>query len=174
MDIERGNRLWHRFDVGKVHFLFLDLERSSDTIPPAQMEWLEQQLSTIARDDWTVVLSHCYFYASGSTQPNNRDDSVNLATVEGVAKLLERYGVDIVLSGHAHHMELLEKSGVTYVVSGSLGGSPDPAPLYVSPASLWHATGKYGLVDVTVESERALVVFRDPAGQELKSTVVPR
>jgi UDP-2,3-diacylglucosamine pyrophosphatase LpxH len=174
IDLESGSRLWYRFDVGKVHFLVLDLERQSDTVSSVQIAWLEQQLTTIARDDWTVVLSHCYFYASGSTRPKVWNDNVNLTTVEGVAALLERYGVDIVLSGHAHHMELLEKSGVTYAVSGSLGGNPDPAPLYVSPSSLWHTTGKFGFLDVTIETERALIVFRDPAGQELKNIVIER
>jgi hypothetical protein len=55
-----------------------------------------------------------------------------------------------------------------------LGGSPDGERDYVSPASLWYASGEYGYADVTIDGDRAAVVFRNAAGSELKRAVVER
>jgi len=48
-------------------------------------------------------------------------------TTRLISPLFEKYNVDLVISGHNHHMELLEKDGVTYVLEGVAGGGvPGP------------------------------------------------
>ncbi len=168
VEIDSGNFLWHRFDVGDIHFIILNVEWSAESITEAQLKWLENELQNIPKNDWTIVLNHGFYYASGSTIRGwNWFD--NPETINRITPLLEKYDVDIVFSGHAHQMEILEKAGITYVITGTFGGVPDNTRTYISPASLWYTSGKYGYVDVTIEPDIAKIIFRDPDGLEINS-----
>lgn len=164
--------LWRRVDVSGVHFFVLDREWNDDSIPPDRKTWLERELATIPPGDWTVVISHAYYYASGGVYnwyPWYDDETA----IRELVPLFEKYDVDLVFSGHAHQLELLQKNGVTYVICGAFGGIPDPPRTYTSSASIWYAQGQYGYVDVTLGSS-ADVVFRDANGKILKSLSVAR
>ncbi len=173
MDLQTGSRLWYRIVVGKVHFLVIDLEWSAESFTSRQAAWLEDQLKSIPVADWKIVMGHGFYYASGSF-----DDGWqwydNPETIKALTPLFEKYGVDLVFSGHAHQMELLQKSGVTYVICGGFGGLPDQAREYTSPQSLWYASGQYGFMDVSVSGNQATLVFRTPDNAALKTAVVSR
>ena len=64
--LDTGAPLWRRFDVGRIHFLSVDLEWSAESFTDEQAAWLEGQLKSIPTEDWTIVLSHGFYYASGS------------------------------------------------------------------------------------------------------------
>ncbi len=172
-ELQNGTRLWHRIDVGNVHFIVLDMEWSAESYTQAQASWLESELKSIPPDDWTIVMNHGFYYASGSVTRGWKwyDDQ---ETIQKVTPLFEKYGVDLVFSGHAHQMELLQKSGVTYVIAGAFGGLPDPPRHYTSPQSIWYSPGNYGYVDVTVDNSAATVLFKDSNGAILERAVVPR
>lgn len=166
MDLQTGSRLWYRIDIGKVHFLCLDIEWSAESFTQAQAEWLETQLKDIPADDWKIVVNHGFYYSSGITTDGwNWFD--NQETIDALAPLFEKYGVDMVLSGHNHLMELLKHNGVTYAVCGAFGGLPDPERTYTSPASLWYQSGAAGFLDITVEGDSGLITFRDPDNKVL-------
>jgi predicted MPP superfamily phosphohydrolase len=173
MDLQTGSRLWNRIDVGKVHFLIIDLEWSTESYSTLQASWLEEQLRSIPSDDWKIVVGHGFYFSSGSIINGWRWYD-NQETIQLLTPLFEKYGVDLVFSGHVHQLELLQKSGVTYIVCGGFGGAPEPERTYVSPSSLWYATGEYGFVEVTVDEKEAEIVFRDPDYGELKRVVIPR
>ena len=59
--LQSGTRLWQRIDVGKVHFLVIDLEWSAESFTTEQSEWLEKQLASITKDDWTIVMGHGFY-----------------------------------------------------------------------------------------------------------------
>ena len=168
MDIQAGSRLWYRIDVGKVHFLVLDIEWSAESYTSAQAEWLEAQLKVIPVDDWKIVVSHGFYYASGSF-----DDGWqwfdNPETIDALTPLFEKYKVNLVLSGHDHQMELLQHNGVTYAIAGAFGGLPDEMRAYTSPASLWYLNGAYGFVDASISGNQCNVTFRSPDNAVLKS-----
>jgi hypothetical protein len=166
-----GTRLWHRFDVGKVHFIVLDLEWSAETFTPEQAAWLEQELRSIPADDWTIVMNHGFYYGSGSVVRGWKWYD-NPDTINRIAPLFEKYGVDLVFSGHDHQMELLEKSGVTYVIAGAFGGLPDAPRTYASPASLWYRASDYGYVDVSVDDTSIAITFRRADGTDLKTAAL--
>ncbi len=173
IDTGSGSRLWRRIDIGDIHFLVLDLEWSAETFTPPQQTWLEAELKSIPPQDWTVVLNHGFYYASGSSSRgwqwwDNRE------TIDLITPLFEKYDVDLVFSGHAHQMELLEQNGVAYVIAGAFGGIPDPEREYVSPASLWYASGQYGYVDVTLEAGKAVLTYTGPDGQVLHTAAIAR
>jgi hypothetical protein len=162
------SRLYYRIDSGSVHFLVLDLEWSAECYTAQQAAWLETQLKSIPDGDWKIVMSHGFYYASGYNF-HGRAWYDNPDTIQALTPLFEKYKVDMVFSGHDHHMELLQKSGVTYVICGGFGGLPDPEREYVSPASLWYMSGQFGFMDVTIKENTATLIFRSPEYQELKS-----
>jgi acid phosphatase type 7 len=115
MALQTGSQLWQRIDNNNIHFLLLDMEWSAEAFTPAQAAWLEKQLSTIPANDWCIVMSHCFYYSSGGywglwTWYDDKD------TISKLTPLFEKYGVDLVISGHNHLLELLQKNGVTYAI----------------------------------------------------------
>jgi acid phosphatase type 7 len=161
MNVQTGSRLWYRIDTGKVHFLILDLEWSAESYTPAQAAWLETQLKSIPADDWKIVMSHGFYYSSGLVM-NGWKWYDNAETIEKLIPLFNKYGVDLVFSGHVHRLELLQNSGVVYAVCAPFGGLPDPPYTYKSPSSLWDGTGEHGFIDVTLSGEQCNLTFRNP------------
>jgi len=160
MDIQTGSRLWYRIDVGKIHFLILDIEWSAESYTEEQAEWLEAQLKDMPSGDWKIVMSHGFYYASGSFSDGWKWYD-NPETIDALSPLFEQYKVDLVFSGHDHQMELLQHNGVTYAICGAFGGLPDSPRTYTSPASLWYANGKYGFVDASISGDKCTLNFRD-------------
>lgn len=170
-ETQSGSRLWYRVDVGRVHFLVLDVEWSAETFTKAQADWLETQLKSIPDADWKIVMSHGFYYSSGTTSWGwNWYD--NPETISAAATLFEKYGVDIVFSGHNHYLEFLQHSGVSYIVSGSFGGEPDPPATYLSPSSVWLQSGQSGFADVSINGNEATLTFRDPDSNVIKSFII--
>lgn len=170
-DTQNGSRLWYRVDVGNVHFLVLDVEWSAETYSKEQAEWLETQLKNITAGDWKIVMSHGYYYSSGSTSLG-WDWFDNPETISALAPLFEEYGVDIVFSGHNHYLEFLQHSDVNYVVCGGFGGKLDPAPDYRSPGSIWLQSGQFGFAEVSINGNEAILSFRDPDSNILQSFTI--
>jgi UDP-2,3-diacylglucosamine pyrophosphatase LpxH len=173
MNVQTGSRLWYRIDAGKVHFLILDLEWSAESFTSAQAAWLETQLQSIPVDDWKIVMSHAFYYASG-LEENGWKWYDNPETIEKLTPLFKEYGVDLVFSGHNHRLELLHNSGVVYAVCAPFGGLSDPAATYISASSIWNGTGGCGFVDITLNGEQCTLIFRNPQYEVLKTYVFNR
>lgn len=104
-------RWWQR-TIGDVTIIGLDTTRIDD---PAQRVFLERALQA-ADTTWTIVAMHHPPYSAGY-------QGSNLAARDAFASLFERYGVQLVLSGHDHDYQRSEViNGVTYVVSGAGSG----------------------------------------------------
>lgn len=98
-------------EYGDVLFVGLDTTAMDD---PAQLEFLEQALSTTTAT-WRIVLMHHPPYSAGY-------QGSNTTARERFTPIFERYGVQLVLSGHDHdYQRSTPINGVTYIVSG--GGS---------------------------------------------------
>ena len=168
---QNGSTLWYRVDVGRMHFLVLDVEWSTETFTKNQAEWLETQLKSIPAGDWKIIMSHGFYYSSGSTLLGwNWYD--NHETISALAPLFEKYDVDMVFSGHNHYLEFLQHSGVNYVVCGGFGGELDPPATYLSPSSIWFQSGQFGFADVNINGNQATLNFRDPDSNVLKSFTI--
>ncbi|HEY9053923.1 MAG TPA: hypothetical protein VIO60_03815, partial [Rectinemataceae bacterium] len=116
-----------------------------------------------------------FFYASGYDDPElDKPWYDHYQNIPAVVPLLEKYGVDLVVSGHNHYQELLEMNGVTYAVIGAMGGKPDPSPAYVSPASKWIAVGEHGRLDLDFYADELVLTFRDSTGNPLHEKRIPR
>ena len=160
--------LWYRVDAGKAHFLVLDLEWSAESYSTAQAAWLEDQLRTLPQSDWKIVMSHGFYYGSGVVVEGWKWYD-NPETISRLTPLFEKYGVDLVFSGHNHDLEFLQHGGVYYAVCGAFGGEPDPLRTYVSPASLWYKGGQLAFVDVSLDGDQAALNFRAPDSTVLRN-----
>ncbi|MGN6793858.1 MAG: purple acid phosphatase family protein [Streptosporangiaceae bacterium] len=163
----RGN--WYAFTVGPVRFVALNNDDvclqdggfsglRRDNVPGyravgfdpyisgysggQQRRWLERELAAARQDDdidWIVVFMHQV--AMSSAHFNGADLGIRRHWLP----LFDRYGVDLVLSGHEHHFER------SYPVRGVVPGSD-----LLTPATVWRPAGpadidtRHGTVHMTV------------------------
>jgi 3',5'-cyclic AMP phosphodiesterase CpdA len=112
---------YYRRRVGGVALFLLDTNRMNRR----QTAWLARSLAA-ATARWKVVAFHHPAYTCGAYRGN-------LAVRRRWVPLFERYGVDLVLSGHDHNYQrFAARRGVRYVVHG--GGGTRLYPLERCPA----------------------------------------
>lgn len=161
-----GSSSW-RMDAGPVHFIALDLLWGPEGFGQRDRAWLESQLSSIPADEWTVVLSHSFFYSSGYIdEETGKPWYDHEDMLRRVAPVLAGRA-DLVVSGHNHYMEWLEADGTAWAVVGAMGGKPDPVPSYVSPRSVWISQGQFGRLVVELVPEGLSCEFQDHGGTRL-------
>ncbi len=153
---------WYSVERGGVHMAVLDSESDLSAGSP-QLAWLEKDLSG-AGTPFVAVMLHTSPYSSG---PHGDDRKLK----EHLVPLLEKYGVDVVFSGHDHDYERLEVEGVTYVVTGGGG-----APLYASKGKREGSrlfSQEFHFVRVCVERGGMTLEARTPDGRMLDRFTVP-
>jgi acid phosphatase type 7 len=126
------NPAFYSFDLGNIHFLSLDSygreenQRMYDTAGP-QVQWIKRDLDAIrssspadntsgtadrtsGADDpaihkaqWVVAYWHHPPYTMGSHNSDKETELVHIR--ENFIRILERYGVDLILCGHSHDYE---------------------------------------------------------------------
>ena len=156
-----------------VRFFVLHLLWGTETFDKAQRSWLEKALEATPPGVVKIALSHCFFAASGSMEPRGRAWYDHPETLSEVAPLLEKNGVSLVITGHSHALEELERQGVRYAVVGGLGGRLAAEPSYISPFSLWRGFGVFGGLELKGVGKSIDLVFRDALGRELHSSSLP-
>jgi acid phosphatase type 7 len=106
-----GTEHYYSFDYGNIHFIMLDSygidggnHLYDDTTAGVQAVWLKADLAANAgTHKWTVVCLHHPPYTNGTHLSNSEGDLV--AIRQKITPILERYGVDVVLTGHSHVYE---------------------------------------------------------------------
>jgi hypothetical protein len=108
--VASGTKAYYSYDIGDVHFLSLDSYGKEngnttsvyDTLG-AQAIWVKNDLAANTKR-WTVV----YFHHPPYTKTSHDSDieTADLGAMrENFIRILERYGVDIVMNGHSHGYE---------------------------------------------------------------------
>lgn len=164
---DSGSPYYWSIDAGMATIVAVDLPWGTENFGSRQRAWLEKTLAAADPHKPLIVLSHSYFYASGYDDPVFGSPWYDhYQNIPALVPLFEKYGVDLVVSGHNHYQELLAHNGVAYAIVGSMGGIPDPEPTYRSPWSQWIAVGVFGWLDIEVLPGRLVLVFRDERGAE--------
>jgi UDP-2,3-diacylglucosamine pyrophosphatase LpxH len=102
---------WWTVAIGDVRIVGLDSNLVSSD---AQMRFLQETLES-ATETWKIVAIHESPYSAGY-------QGSNLEVRDRFVPIFERYGVQLVLSGHDHDYQRSRQiRGVTYVVSGAGG-----------------------------------------------------
>ena len=125
---------WYAFRYGDAEFFMLDGNRSFAD-QSAQMDWLVKTLAA-STATWKIAILHQPPWTSDS---DDYGDTTRTSSSRGdlnarnIVKVLEKYGVDICMSGHVHDYERTfpirdgkvvpwEEGGVIYVTCAGGGG----------------------------------------------------
>ena len=98
---------FYSYDYGNIHFVALDSygedagKKMYDTTG-TQAQWVKQDLAA-NKNKWVVAYWHHPPYTMGSHNSDNEGDLV--AVRSKFIKMLERFGVDLILCGHSHSYE---------------------------------------------------------------------
>lgn len=116
--VASGTEAFYSYDFANIHFLALDsygkesnTYRIWDTLGP-QAVWVKNDLATNTQK-WTIAYWHHPPYTLGSHTSEGEADLV--AIRQNFIRILERYGVDLILCGHSH---VYERS---YLLNGHYG-----------------------------------------------------
>jgi predicted MPP superfamily phosphohydrolase len=105
-----GHR-YYSFKKGNTRFFALD----SNYMDPDQLKWLTEQLQS-STDDWKIPFFHHPLYSSAATHGSSKE------LREILEPLFQKYGVQVVFSGHDHVYErTLPQKGIFYFTEGSSG-----------------------------------------------------
>ena len=100
--IASGTEAYYSFDYGNVHFISLDSHESNRSVGGPMYTWAENDLSNTTAK-WIVAFWHHPAYSMGS---HNSDKEKRLIQMrENFVPLMEKYGVDVIFSGHSHTYE---------------------------------------------------------------------
>lgn len=153
----RGTERYYSFDWGFVHFVSLDSNCNSSSLCTfaEQAEWLAKDLEA-SDAAWKIVFFHHPPWSSGAHG--------NATTVRNAfAPVFEKYGVDLVLTGHDHNYERSKPmKGTTpqaswapgapvYLVVGSGGASLRSFPSSQPSWSQFRNNQHKGYLDVVVQ-----------------------
>ena len=112
--VASGTEAYYSFDYGNIHFIVLDSYETDRSPDGAMMTWLEADLAANDKE-WIIAFWHHSPYSKGSRDSDTEEQSIELR--QNAVPLLERYGVDLVLSAHSHSYER------SYLIDGHYGPS---------------------------------------------------
>jgi|GEM_PF-2185247 len=117
---------YYSIDYGNAHVIILNTEEEALIDAPNQVKWLIDDLESNQDATWKFVVFHVPPFTSGG----NYYSRFRLEVKELLVPIFQKYGVDMVLSGHDHHYERSfpigsksDNSAIIYIVCGN-GGTP--------------------------------------------------
>ncbi len=151
-------------------FICLDVESSSYGAGSTQYSWLVNELAA-ATARWKFVFFHEPPYSA-----SNSNRLVRLI----LCPLFEKYGVDIVFSGHEHlyertwpiHDFISSARGVVYVTEGGGGGSP--LSTFKANSDTAFVAARHGYAEIQVTGDTLVLQAHDPTGAVFDATVIQK
>ncbi|UCD20272.1 MAG: metallophosphoesterase [candidate division WOR-3 bacterium] len=119
-----GLKRYYSFNYENSHFIILDNSMTywaqRQDMEPEQLSWLAKDLEKHRQMDNIFVFYHIptYIYA------------LREGETDTLTQIFEKYGVDVVFTGHHHQYSHYEQNGIEYINVGSSGGDKstnDPA-----------------------------------------------
>ena len=110
--VASGTEAYYSFDYGNMHFIVLDSYETDRSPDGAMMTWLEADLHANDKE-WVIAFWHHPPYSKGTRDSDTQERSIELR--QNAVPLLERYGVDLVLTAHSHSYER------SYLIDGHYG-----------------------------------------------------
>ena len=98
--VRSGTEDYYSFDHGLIHFISLDSTTKERSPQGPMLTWLKRDLRK-NRLPWVIAYWHHSPYSQGGTHDSDEDTAMRQMR-ENAVPILERYGVDLVLTGHSH------------------------------------------------------------------------
>lgn len=104
--VPSGSEHFYSIDNGNLHLVMLDSEIIRVDANSDMYTWLEKDLSA-NKKPWVVVALHTPPYTDGGHNSDDEHDSNGKMKKirENLVPIFDKYGVDLVLSGHSHDYE---------------------------------------------------------------------
>ncbi|NMC68060.1 MAG: hypothetical protein GYA61_07530 [Spirochaetales bacterium] len=163
--------VWH-YSFKNFHFIGLNLPCGFYNMSFKEIKWLKQELNKIPEDNFTVILSHSFFYSSGYKDITGKwfDNNGN---IKKIAPIFYKKA-DLVVSGHNHYMEWIEQDNLIWVIIGAMGGKPDPTPSFITKGSKWFLKDQFGFFLIEAKEENIHCSFLDQFGNILFSKIIKK
>jgi predicted phosphodiesterase len=149
LEMSKEPKEYFAFEQGEALFLILNTEVG---VGPNSSQWkfAKDQLNSTDKQ-WKIVVFHIPAYSSGAHGENKNMKRMT-------SKIFEKYGVDLILTGHSHYYQRNVVNGINHLVIGGGGSplySPKKAKYTVSQAK------KYHHAIVTVNKKKIAVEVKD-------------
>ena len=128
--IASGTEKYYSFDYGNIHFLCLDSMSSPRGQTDPMLTWAEADLAANDKP-WVIAFWHHPPYSKGSHDSDAEGELVEMR--EHAVRVLERHGVDLVLTGHSHNYER------SFLLDGHYGDSTTLTPTMIRNAGAGRA-----------------------------------
>ena len=104
--VASGTENYYSVDYSNIHFVMLDSQSSNRSATGDMANWLNKDLAQNTRP-WVIVAFHHPPYTRGSHDSDDEGDSHGRMQDmrENILPVLEKAGVDLVMSGHSHLYE---------------------------------------------------------------------
>lgn len=161
--VASGTEAYYSFDFGDIHFVVLDSFSSDFSEGAAQYQWLEQDL-TDTTQKWIIAYWHHPPY--NITSRHDSDVEAGMKELRQFANpILERYGVDLQLSGHNHsysrsyfinsHYGTSDSWDVTQHIVQTGDGDSESYKKSSEVGAVYVMSGSAGKVTYTIDSHPA-------------------
>ncbi len=140
--VPSGTEAYYSFDYGNIHFIGLDSYDTDRDSAEAMGQWLKEDLEHTTAD-WLIAYWHYPPYTKGNHDSDESTKCIEMR--ENFNPILERYGVDLVLSGHSHvyertyfidgHYDVSSTLDTSMIIDGS-SGKLDLLEAYTKPKNL--------------------------------------
>lgn len=184
-----GDGLDYSFDYGNTHFVcvFSGLAKAASesgllrySPNSKEYKWLEKDLAKARKNsqtDWIIVYTHYPLHSFGWSNVVQWN--------EAVTPLLEKYKVDLCLSGHRHVYERHHplKSGIpspdgkgtVYITNGTAGGSPQGLGGKDLPTMAYTSTEKtYNYASMTIAEKKLIYEVFDLNSKKIDELILKK
>ncbi len=149
-----NNERWYSIEANSIHFIVMD-SYSETSRQSEQYKWLENDLQNISNKiKFIVAIFHHPIFNTGTQIEDEKGLKETFST------LFEKYGVDVVFSGHDHNYERSFYNNIYYIVTGG-GGAPLYDQLRTSPYSQLFIK-EYHFCTLSVVYDQLFVEVFDP------------
>lgn len=152
-----GTEAYYSFDYANVHFISLDSHDSDRSPDGPMMQWLKADLAATQRD-WIIAFFHHPTYTKGTHDSDKDSDSAGrMNDMRAIfLPVLEKGGVDLILTGHSHvyerswlmdgHYGKSETFSAESHVKQKTDGRPDGQGVYKKPRARTANAGDINVV----------------------------
>jgi tartrate-resistant acid phosphatase type 5 len=131
-----------------------------------QKQWIESQLAN-SKAKWKIVVGHHPLYTGGW-----RKNSPNTLKMKNFLEpIFDKYGVDVYLAGHEHHLEHTKPMNhrTHHVISGA---ASEARPTTIHPEGGIFAAATQGFATFSVANNQILIQFIEYTNKILHESII--